>query len=133
MPYRGIYSATKAALEITTEALRMETRESGIKITNIAPGDFATNIASGRYHAPVLEDSPYKKDYANTLKMMNGHVDSGDDPLKMAIAIHKIIENHNPKIHYKVGAKMQKFSIVLKRVLPDKVYENILLKHYRLK
>lgn len=133
LPYRGIYSATKAALEITIEAMRMETLQFGIKMTNVAPGDFATNIAAGRYHAPVLENSPYKKDYGNTLKMMNEHVDNGGDPKEMAKAVRKIIETPNPKIHYKVGAPLQKFSIVLKRILPDKVYERMLLRHYGLK
>ncbi len=133
LPYRGIYSATKAALEITIEAMRMETLQFGVKMTNVAPGDFATNIAAGRYHAPVLEDSPYKKDYGNTLKMMDAHVDNGGDPMKMAKAVHQIIEKTNTKIHYKVGAPLQKFSIVLKRVLPDKVYERMLLRHYGLK
>ncbi len=133
LPYRGIYSATKAALEITIEAMRMETIQFGVKMTNIAPGDFATNIAAGRYHSPVLDDSPYKRDYGSTLKMMNEHVDNGGDPLEMAKVVHKIIETENPKIHYKVGAPLQKFSIVLKRVLPDRVYERMLLKHYGLK
>ncbi|MDN3723848.1 SDR family oxidoreductase [Aequorivita sp. SDUM287046] len=133
LPYRGIYSASKAALEITIEALRMETMQFGIKMTNIAPGDFATNIAAGRYHAPILNNSPYKKDYGNTLKMMNEHVEKGGNPLEMAKAVHRIIETENPRIHYKVGSPLQKFSIVLKRVLPDKVYERMLLNHYGLK
>lgn len=133
LPYRGIYSASKAALEITIEALRMETLQFGIKMTNIAPGDFATNIAAGRYHAPELEDSPYRKDYGSTLKLMNEHVDNGNDPLEMAKVVHKIIETENPRVHYKVGSSLQKFSIVLKRVLPDRVYERMLLRHYGLK
>ena len=132
LPYRGIYSATKAALEITIEAYRMEIKQFGIQMSNIAPGDFATNIASGRYHAPVLEDSPYKNAYGATLEMMNTHVDAGSDPSDMAKAVHQIIETKHPKIHYKVGAFLQKFSIVLKRVLPDKTYERMLMKHYKL-
>ncbi|UOB16950.1 SDR family oxidoreductase [Abyssalbus ytuae] len=132
LPYRGIYSATKAALEVTTEALRMETKDFGVKFTNVAPGDFATNIASGRYHAPVLNDSPYKLPYGKTLEMMNEHVDGGDDPQMVAGLIYRIINTKNPKIHYKVGAFMQKFSIVLKRILPDKAYERLLLNHYKL-
>ncbi|KJJ39506.1 SDR family oxidoreductase [Aequorivita vladivostokensis] len=133
LPYRGIYSASKAALEIAIEAMRMETLQFGIKMTNIAPGDFATNIAAGRYHAPILENSPYKKDYGNTLKTMNEHVDNGNNPLEMAKVVHKIIGTTNPKIHYKVGSSLQKFSIILKRMLPDKVYERMLLRHYGLK
>lgn len=133
LPYRGIYSATKSALEITTEAFRMEIKQFGIEMTNIAPGDFATNIAAGRYHAPVLEDSPYRDAYGSTLRQMNEHVVQGEDPAKMARMVFKIISTTKPRIHYKVGAPLQKFSIVLKRVLPDKVYERMLLNHYKLK
>lgn len=132
LPYRGIYSASKGALELVTEAFRMEVKAFNIHITNVAPGDFATNIASGRYHAPVLDGSPYRGPYGNTLKLMNSHVDTGKNPLEMAKAIHKIINTSNPKVHYKVGEFMQKFSIVLKRILPDKVYEKLLMNHYNL-
>ncbi|HSI68892.1 MAG TPA: SDR family oxidoreductase [Gillisia sp.] len=132
LPYRGIYSATKGALELTTEAFRMELKDFNIKMTNVAPGDFATNIAAGRYHAPVLDNSPYKSAYKNTLDLMNKHVDEGKDPELMAKAILKVIETKDPKGHYRVGEPLQKFSIALKRILPDKVYEKILLKHYKL-
>ena len=132
LPYRGIYSATKGALELTTEAFRIELKQFNIEMTNVAPGDFATNIAAGRYHAPVLEHSPYKVAYKNTLAIMNEHVDAGKDPLLMAKVIYKVINTQKPKGHYKVGEPLQKFSIALKRILPDKLYEKILLKHYKL-
>jgi short-subunit dehydrogenase len=132
LPYRGIYSASKGALELITESLRMETKQFGIHITNIAPGDFATNIAAGRYHAPVIKGSAYVIAYGNTLNEMNTHVDSGNNPNEMAEAVYKIINTSNPKVHYKVGAFMQKFSIVLKRLLPDTMYEKILMNHYKL-
>ena len=132
LPYRGVYSASKGALELLTEAFRMEIKDFNIQMTNVAPGDFATNIAAGRYHAPVLEHSPYKKPYGDTLNLMDAHVNGGKDPQLMASAIYKIINTPQPKIHYKVGEFMQKFSIFLKRVLPDKVYEKMLMKHYKL-
>jgi NAD(P)-dependent dehydrogenase (short-subunit alcohol dehydrogenase family) len=132
LPYRSVYSASKGALELITEALRMEVKDFGITITNIAPGDFATNIAAGRYHAPVVKGSDYEMVYGRTLKAMNEHVDSGSNPTEMAEAVYKIISTPSPKIHYKVGVFMQKFSIVLKRILPDKVYEKMLMNHYKL-
>jgi len=132
LPYRGVYCASKGALEIITEAFRMEIKDFNIKMTNIAPGDFATNIASGRYHAPLLDNSAYKTPYGNTLKLMDTHVDDGSDPRIMANAVYKIIETDNPKIHYKVGKFLQKFSIVLKRILPDRAYEYMLEKHYKI-
>lgn len=132
LPYRGIYSATKGALEITAEAYRMEIAQFGIRMTNVAPGDFATNIASGRYHAPVLSNSPYKKIYGDTLDLMNQHVSAGQDPELMAKAILKIIKDPDPKVHYRVGEMLQKVSIKLKALLPDKLYEKMLMKHYKL-
>ncbi|CAZ98868.1 SDR family oxidoreductase [Zobellia galactanivorans] len=132
LPYRGVYSATKAALSMLTEALRMETKAFDIKITTLAPGDFATNIAAGRYHSPLLEDSPYKKPYGNTLKMMNDDVSNGGDPIAVAKQVFEIVENPKPRVHYKVGSPLQKFSVVLKSLLPDKVYEKLLLNHYKL-
>ena len=132
LPYRGIYSASKGALELITEAMRMEVKSFGIHITNVAPGDFATNIAAGRFHAPLVQGSAYEIPYGNTLKMMDEHVDGGSNPNEMAEAIYKIIQTPNPKIHYKIGVFMQKFSIVLKRILPDNVYEKMLMNHYKL-
>ena len=132
LPYRGIYSASKGALELITEAFRMEIKDFNIHMTNVAPGDFATNIAAGRFHAPVIKGSPYEEKYGQVLKAIDEDVDSGDDPIMVSNMIYKIINTSNPKIHYKVGAFMQKFSIVLKRILPDKMYEKMLLNHYKL-
>ena len=110
----------------------MEVKPFGINITNVAPGDYATNIAAGRFHAPVIKGSDYENSYGSILKMMNDHVDSGNKPIEMAEAIYDIITTNNPKIHYKVGSFIQKFSIVLKRILPDKVYEKMVMNHYKL-
>lgn len=132
LPYRSMYSASKGALELVTEALRMEVKSFGVHITNVAPGDFATNIASGRYHAPVIKGSAYEVSYGESLRTMDEHVDGGSNPNEMAEAVYKIIITKEPNVHYKVGAFMQKFSIVLKRILPDKMYEKILMNHYKL-
>jgi len=132
LPYRGIYSASKGALELITESLRMEVKSFGIHITNVAPGDFATNIAAGRFHAPVIEGSAYEIPYGKTLKELETHVDSGSNPNEIAKVIYKIIQTPDPNIHYKIGAFMQKFSILLKRILPDKLYEKMLMNHYKI-
>lgn len=132
LPYRGIYSASKGALELITEAFRLEIKDFNIQITNIAPGDFATNIAAGRFHAPAKEDSPYKEKYESVLKAIDEDVNEANDPIAVAEMVYKVIKTKQPKIHYKVGAFKQKFSIVLKRLLPDKVYEKMLINHYKL-
>ena len=131
LPYRAVYSASKGALEYVTEALRMEVKPFGIEITNVAPGEFATNIAAHRYHVPVSFSSAYSN-YERIVNVINSQVGGGVDPMKMGEAIFKIINTPKPKVHYKIGPFMSRFSIVLKRVLPDKMYEKMLMKHYKL-
>ncbi len=132
LPFRGVYSATKGALELASEAYRMEVREFGIRMSCLAPGDYATNIASGRFHSPLLEDSPYREVYGHSLKLMDQHVSEGKDPQQVARKVYKILQKRRPKVHYTVGSPLQKFSLFLKKVLPDKIYERLLLNHYKL-
>ncbi|MDC6351707.1 SDR family oxidoreductase [Zeaxanthinibacter sp. PT1] len=132
LPYRAYYSASKGALELMTEALRMEVKDFNIQCTSLAPGDFATNIAAGRYHAPISERSPYKDAYSNTLKLMDQHVEAGQNPIKVAEKVYQIMQTKRPKVHYRVGSPLQKFSLVLKKLLPDQLYERLLINHYKL-
>ena len=132
LPYRGVYSATKGALDLVSEAARIEVKEFGIQIATIAPGDVATNIAAGRYHTPVFENSAYRENYQMNLDLMDSHVNGGMNPIKMAEKIYQIINLKHPNVHYKVGVFMEKFSIVLKKILPSKIYEKLLMNHYKL-
>ena len=132
LPYRGIYAASKSSVSVLSEALSAEVKQFGIKIVDVAPGDFITNIAAGRFHAPVLETSAYQLSYQKVLNQINEEVNFGLDTLVMAKAIHRIIQKKNPKMHYKIGKPMQRFSIVLKRILPDRWYEKLIMNHYKL-
>ncbi len=132
LPFRSVYSSSKGALELLTESVSMEVKNFGIDVVSVAPGSFATNIASGRYYTPVSENSAYKEAYSKNLKVSDEYVNQGLNPLVMAKAIHKIIEAKKPKLHYKVGAFMERISVVLKRILPDRVYEKLIMNHYKL-
>lgn len=132
LPFRGVYSAGKGALALLSEALSMEVAAFGISVVTVAPGDVATNIAAGRYHTPVYENSAYKPAYKANLDLMNNHVDGGISAEDLAKEILKIINSKKRKIHYKIGGKLEKFSIVLKRLLPDRMYERMLKKHYNI-
>jgi len=131
LPYRSIYSSSKAALEILTEGLRIELKPFNIEVANLAPGDFATNIANNRYHVPSNLNSPYYNQYNKCLETINSHVSQGNDPNEIAYKIEKIIYSKRRKIHYKVGGFLQKFSIILKFFLPDLWFENLLLKNQK--
>ena len=132
LPYRGIYSASKAALSIYTEALRLETKQFNIDVVDVAPGDFATNIAAGRFHTPLFEKSAYKKHYSKVLEQIDDEVDGGLQPIIMAKAIAKIIKNSSPKPKYRIGSFLQRIAYKIKFLLPDTVFEKIMIKQYKL-
>ena len=131
LPFRGAFSASKSAFMTMTESLRMEVKEFGIKVCTLAPGDYATDVASRRYHSPVLKNTPYKK-YAEGIKTMDEHVDKGNPPIEIAKAIYNILNNSNLKVHYRVGAILQKLSIFLKKILPSQIFERLIMNHYKL-
>jgi len=132
LPFRAAYSASKGAFELLSEAIRMEVKPFGIEVCCVAPGEFATDIASRRFYTELAPASPYAEVYGRTLKLIDEQVSAGDDPIILAHVIEKIIDTPRPEIHYKVGPFLSKFSIVLKRILPDKTYEKMLMKHYKL-
>jgi hypothetical protein len=101
LPYRSIY--------LVSRGFRTNNRGSshGSKVLwdsyhERCSGD-ATNIASGRYHAPVIKGSAYEVSYGESLRTMDEHVDGGSNPNEMAEAVYKIIQTKEPRVHYKVG------------------------------
>ena len=129
IPFRGIYCATKSSLEIVGEVFNMELKKFNINVVNVAPGDFKTNIASRRIDSKSNNFSNYNEEYYKSLKSANNHVENAMSPEIVSKLIYKIINLKNPKIHYRVGQFIQKFSIVLKMILPDKLFEKILLNY----
>ena len=131
LPFRGAYSASKGALSLLTESLRMEVKSFGIKMCTVAPGDFVSDIASRRYYAPQKEQSPYEAIYKRNLATIDAHVSSGIQPEVIAHKIARILTQKNPKVHYIVGAPLQKFSVVLKGILPSRLFEKLLLLFFK--
>jgi len=131
LPFRGMYSASKGALGIASEALRMEVKRFGIDVVTLAPGDYATDIAARRIYSPLKKESPYHDLYKSSLDTIDDHVDQGGDPHDFARMVNKIIRLKKRKVHYKSGSFLQKFSLLLKRILPDNVFEKIIMNHYK--
>jgi hypothetical protein len=63
---------------------------------------------------------------------MNENVDNGIDPKKITKKIESLINTINPKVRYKVGAPLQKISGILKSLLPSRIFEKLLMNHYKL-
>lgn len=105
-PNMGAYSASKFALEALTDALRLELRDTGIKVSLIEPGtiesDFRRNAICRNFK----------------LKSKNGR-----SPEIVYRKVKKALEGKNPKIRYLAG---DEYIIYLRRILPDSIFDKVM-------
>lgn len=128
LPYRGIYCASKFAVEGISEALSMELRPFNIKVCTVAPGDVATNINNNRLHTNI-ENTAYPT-YKSVVVQINNEVSHGISPMKIGKKIQHIINTKQPLLHYRVATPMQRFSVVIKRIMPGRWFEKLIMNHY---
>ena len=132
VPFVSTYCASKASMEFLGEALNMEVKKFGIRVVNIAPGDYNTEIKLNRQDTVLSKNSPYYQTYKSLINEWALNMNNSRDPIELANLVSKIIKNKNPKIHYVIGPFLQKTSIILKKILPEKMYERLLMNHYKL-
>lgn len=131
LPYRGIYSSSKAALEMYMESLSMELKPFGISVQIIQPGDFASGIASKRLEPKMPSKSDYPH-YDRIIQDVNRDVDQAWSTDLMASKIIESLESGNPPLRKRIAPFMQKLSITLKHSLPSRMFERIIMNHYKL-
>lgn len=130
LPFQGFYSASKYAVEGYCQSLRLELKPYNIRVVIVNPGDFSTNFTSNRKiadHNYVISIYPQ---FQNTLKLIQSDEKSGPKPEILAKKIRKIIDRKKPALRYVVATPIQKFSVYLKRVLPETWFVAILEKYY---
>ncbi len=130
LPFRGIYSATKASLEILTESMSMELKEFNIHVCSILPGDIATSINLNRLVVDLRPDSVYAHNFPKVHQQINEEVSSAAQPITIAKAVARIIDTPKPKLHYVVGPFVQKSSIWIRRLLPQRFFERMMMWFY---
>jgi len=131
LPYQGFYSASKFALEGMAEALRSEVRSFGIKVCLIEPGDVHIEPAHNRWKTPVSDESPYYSPFKRVMNIVERDEGHGISPVKIAHLINNIIKKDNPKLRYTVGAFDQRLAAFLKRILPNRLFDWIIMKYYK--
>ena len=132
LPYQGMYSASKFAIEGYCEALRLEARQFGIKVTVINPGDFSTGFTAQRDKVDNPEALAAYPGYAKSMESIEHDENSGLQPDRLARRISKIVRKRHPRNRYIIATTVQKASVLLKAILPAKWYDRILAAYYKL-
>ncbi|MBN1427525.1 MAG: SDR family NAD(P)-dependent oxidoreductase [Anaerolineae bacterium] len=132
IPFQGLYSASKFAIEGLTEALRMEVRPFGIRVAMIEPGDFRTGFTANR--RPTHESTQstvYTERCAKALAVMEADEQNGLPPEKVARLIERIIRARNPRLRWVAGPFFEQMLPLIKRFAPSSVVEWGIRKYYQ--
>jgi len=132
LPFRSFYSASKAAVDMYTEGLRIELKPYNVKACIVQPGDFNTNISKNRSEVQANTSSDYHVAYEKVRKLVNDEVGHSGDPKAVGQVICSIIASKNPIIKYRVGPFMQIIAPTIKKILPQTWFEKILMNSYKL-
>ncbi len=132
LPFQGFYSASKFAIEGYCEALRLETKQFGIKVVVVRPGDFSTGFTGNRRKTVNADASRIYTSYAKSMLKVEQDEVGGLKPQVLAHKISQITRKKNPRYGYVVASFEQRLSVFLKRVLPARWFASILGGYYKL-
>lgn len=132
LPFQGLYSASKFAIEGYCEALRLELAEFGVKVVVIEPGDFSTNFTARRKSSDDPEVHKAYKSYSRSLASIEHDENSGLKPDFLAGKLARIVRRSNPRYHYIIATPLQKLAVFAKTVLPPCLFAKVLSIYYKL-
>ena len=128
LPFSGLYSASKFALEGLTESLRHEVRRFGVRVVLVEPGDFATGLPSARRMTAEAETSAVYRAAFSAFKAQQDKDEAGAaTPEPVARLVARILDDASPRLRYTVGNLGQRIVVPLKRYLPQRLFERVLV------
>eukprot|EP01037_Dinobryon_pediforme_P007531 gene7531-7596_t len=134
LPYQAMYSASKYAIEGYSQSLRMELRNTGVKVVLINPGDFKSDFTQNRAKVPFpLKNEQLEKEYNTAVASMEKDESVGANPDVIGKKLCEIVEASSPAHRYLVGALGQTIAVTLKKVLPGGLFEKLMNDHYGIK
>ena len=127
LPFSGLYSASKFALEGMTESLRWETRRFGVRVVLIEPGDFQTQLAATRRTTKgAAGNQTYRTAFAKFKAQQEKDESGAPTPEPVAHLVERILRDPNPRLRHSVGMLGQRIVIPAKHLLPQRLFEWVL-------
>lgn len=122
IPFLGIYSASKFALEGYTEALRHEVKPFKIHVSLTEAGFLKTPMMNHRQLAAnrLAEYDPWRH---QALEAIRAHEEKGPGPEVVAETLLAIVSSKTPRLRYLIGGQAKTVAR-LRRLLPAGMYES---------
>jgi short-subunit dehydrogenase len=134
MPYRGVYAASKFAVEGLCDALRQELYGSGIKVILLEPGPIQTNFRNHAYKAYTQAVDEKASQHQHAYQKMaayyrerQGHGWLTQSPAAVSRKLIKAIESKRPRARYYIGLPTYLLAFA-RRLLPTWALDYVLRK-----
>lgn len=134
IPFQGLYSASKFAVEGLSEALRLEVAPFGLRVVVIEPGDFTTGFTANRRRTAASITNPaYAEACRRAIEVMEHDEAAGGPPIPVARLLARIVTSSSPRLRYAVGPLPERAAIVLKGLVPHRLFAWAIGKYYRVR
>jgi NAD(P)-dependent dehydrogenase (short-subunit alcohol dehydrogenase family) len=121
IPFLGMYSASKFAVEGFTEALRLELKPLNIRVSQIEPG-FLKSPMMDKRQVVAERIGDYELWRQRAFKAIRDAEEKGLRPERVAETVSKILASPAPRLRYLVGGQAH-FVSRLKRFFPERAFE----------
>jgi len=121
IPFMGMYSASKAALESYSEALRMEVAPFNIHVSLIEAGFLKTPMMDKRQPAAAPK-AAYDLWRQRAFTAFRSFEEKAPGPELVADALLDIVSSASPRLHYLIGSQAKSTSRLIK-LLPAGMFE----------
>jgi short-subunit dehydrogenase len=130
IPFLGMYSASKFALEGYTEALRHEVKPFNIHISLVEPNFLKTPMRNNRQVAAnrIRDYDAWRERALNSIR---AYEEKAPGPEVVAEAVLAIIESETPSMRYLIGQQAKSINR-LRRFLPAGMYEEGVRRNFAL-
>jgi NAD(P)-dependent dehydrogenase (short-subunit alcohol dehydrogenase family) len=128
-PYRGIYVASKHALEGYTKTLDQEVKMFGIRAMLVEPVYTKTKIAQNEKTVQAAIPA-YANQKRRVTEIMEKEIANGDDPNTVAEVIYAAATDKSARLHYPVGEGVRLSRLY--RFLPERMFDRQFRKRFQL-
>jgi NAD(P)-dependent dehydrogenase (short-subunit alcohol dehydrogenase family) len=128
-PYRGMYVASKHALEGYTKTLDQEVRVFGIRAMLVEPVFTKTKITQNEKNVQAAI-SAYADQKQRVTEIMEKEIAHGDAPKTVAEVIYAAVTAKSPRLHYPVGEGVMLSKLY--RFLPERMFNKRFRKRFQL-
>jgi short-subunit dehydrogenase len=123
IPFQAFYSATKAAVNKLTEAIRIEVKPFNIQVMNIMPGDVKTDFTKNR-RKNVQNEEYYGTRIEKSLEVMEKDEQNGMPSSYVGKVIYRVSQKRRLPLYKTIGFKYKIF-VGLSKLLPSRFVNNV--------